>query len=119
MRRLPLLALVAVAGCLAPAPSEGGVQLQGAAPADPATDFTVAIFDGAFQHERLELVGPAIVRFWNVGNVTHRVVSPDERFPESDPIFPLEEHALRFVTPGEYAFACRYHGEMRGVLVVS
>ena len=120
MRRLLLLAVSALlAGCLAPAPALEASDrvLLAAAPALPS-DFTIAIFDTGFQHERLELTAPAIVRWWNVGNATHSVVAERESFASSGAIFPHEEHAVRFDAPGEFAYACRYHPGMTGVLVL-
>ena len=81
-------------------------------------EFTTAIFDDAYQHARLDAFVEATIRWWNVGDETHSVVSDDGQFPGSGPIAPHDEYVHTFLRPGDFAYHCRYHPEMTGVVVV-
>lgn len=120
MRALMLVLLAALAGCLAPAPAEPAASETSAAvePTPAPYDFTTAILESGFQHERLEMPVGGIVRWWNVDARVHAVASDDARFPDGPPIEQHAEWAYRFLEAGDYAYHCPYHPEMRAVVVV-
>lgn len=81
-------------------------------------EFTTTILDGRYQHVRLDAFLDGTIRWWNVDDEVHSVVSDDGTFAGSGPIAPGSEFAYTFLTPGDYAFHCRYHPDMTGVVVV-
>ncbi|HET6403617.1 MAG TPA: cupredoxin domain-containing protein [Candidatus Thermoplasmatota archaeon] len=131
MRTLPLHAALCalLAGCAAaPAVSTESAGAPAATPGVFLVDepdrgapgeFTVAILENAsFQHPRLEVAAQTTLVWWNVDDLVHSVVSDDGGFAGSGPIAPAEEFVRTFQTPGEYPYHCRYHPEMRGLLLV-
>lgn len=89
---------------------------------DPTPDvdgpFATRIFDGRFEHERLDAATEATIAWRNEGNETHSVVSTDGRFPGSGPIAPGSEFAYTFLGVGDFPYHCRYHHDMAGIVVV-
>lgn len=118
MRVLLLALLVALAGCLSPAVPEASESRAAAEAAPMPFDFTMAIFDTGFQHERLEMSVGGILRWWNVDARVHAVAADDGRFGASGPIEQHAEWEHRFDDAGEYAYHCPYHPQMRGVVLV-
>jgi plastocyanin len=129
MRRLPLLALVGAlfAGCttpeattaIDPASASDVVLLSASPEGQPRPyEFTTAIQDEGYQHERLDATVHATIRWWNVDDEAHSVVSDDGQFPGSGPIPPHGEFTYTFLRAGDFTYHCRYHPEMNGIVVV-
>lgn len=118
MRVLLLASLAALAGCLSPAEPEASETRAAAERAPVPFDFTTAILDTGFQHERLEIPAGGILRWWNVDARVHAVAADDGRFPPSGPLDQHAEWEHRFDEAGEYAYHCPYHPEMRGLVLV-
>lgn len=134
MRRLPLLALgvALLAGCTSPqtasmqnstnevglSPGLEIVPLD-APPMGAPYEFTSAILaDGILQHPRLDAQTQATIRWWNVDDQTHSIVSDDGMFTGSGPIPSGGEFAFTFQRAGDYTYHCRYHSGMTGIVVV-
>lgn len=128
MRAMSLLAVaVALAGCSAHDPPSGaassteipGVMIVENATPQAPYDYTTAILEGgAYQHERLDALVEATIIWWNVDDEVHSVVSDDGQFAGSGPIPPGGEFVHTFLTAGDFAYHCRYHPEMKGIVIV-
>lgn len=125
MRPVLLLVLaLLLSGCARPGTTPGA-SLEGGSlsqPGDLETPrpyvFETRIFDGAFEHPRLDAATQATLVWQNEGSETHSVVSDDGTFAGSGPIAPGSSFEATFQTPGDHPFHCRYHPEMKGLLVV-
>lgn len=128
MRLFPALALAALAaGCTqadpaattTPPPPAGELPF-GSPPAQPHADtFVTRIAVGAYEHPRLDAATQATIVWVNEDAPAHSVVSDDGRFAGSGPIAHGSEFRYTFLTPGDYAYHCRYHPDtMRGIVVV-
>lgn len=81
-------------------------------------DFSTDIRDTGFEHPRLDAFIQAHISWRNAGKETHSVVSDDGRFAGSGPITPGAAFGFTFLQTGDYAYHCRYHPDMKGVVVV-
>lgn len=80
--------------------------------------FRTTISDAGFEHTRLDAATQATIVWENTGTQTHSVVSDDGTFAGSGPVAPGSTFTFTFQTAGDYAFHCRYHPDMTGLLVV-
>lgn len=104
-----------------PAEAEAAAPVEVADGPPPATgpyEFQTSIQDGSYEHPRLDAAPEATIVWQNFGTEAHSVVSDDGTFAGSGPIAPGSEYSFTFLSPGDYAFHCRYHPEMMGLLVV-
>lgn len=129
---LALLVLGLLAGCSTPETSPAATPASsltepifGAGEAEPVPAepgipyaFRTSIGDGGFEHARLDAATQATIVWKNDGTQTHSVVSDDGTFAGSGPIAPGSEFSYTFQTPGDFAYHCRYHPDMKGLLVV-
>lgn len=130
MRPLHALALVALAaGCtqgpgapsasspFEPSPNDSLPTAQ--EPKDPNTFVTRILPGGVYEHPRLDAATQATIVWRNDDAQTHSVVSVDGQFAGSGPVAPGGEFRHTFLTPGDFAYHCRYHSDaMRGIVVV-
>lgn len=101
-------------------PPSAAEPAQTPAPALPAgpMEITVPILDAAFPPLIALPVG-STVTWKNLDDEAHSVLSSDAGFSGAAYMPPGTEFVRTFLAPGEYAFACRYHDGMSGLLVIS
>jgi plastocyanin len=77
---------------------------------------TILIENHRFVPDRLTVEEGAVIKIMNSDPDEHSVTAESGEFDEE--IKPTHEVELFPPPPGTYPFYCRYHPEMRGVLVV-
>ena len=94
-----------------------------AAPAVPAViapyTFITTMQASALEHPRLDIAPGAMVTWRNLDLVLHSVIGEPGGFVGSGPIPPGGEFSQTFERPGTYAYHCRYHDGMSGLVVVA
>jgi plastocyanin len=88
------------------------------ATSSPPYVFRTTILDTGFEHPRLDAATQATISWRNTGQQTHSVVSDEGTFAGSGPIAPGSSYEFTFQTVGDYAYHCRYHPDMKGLVVV-
>ena len=87
-------------------------------PADATVDVLDNFFDPAAITVTLGAAsGTAVVRWQNLGQDDHNVVSDDGVF-DSDNVAPGEQFTFAFTTTGTYSYTCTYHAGMNGRVTV-
>ena len=81
--------------------------------------FTATLSTAGIAPARMDAMPKMAVTWRNVDlAATHSVVSDDGAFVGSGPIAPGGEFTFIFGYAGDFAYHCRYHPEMTGVVVV-
>lgn len=88
------------------------------APTAPYT-FVTALQGNALEHPRLDITPGATVTWKNLDLTVHSVIGEPGGFIGSGPIPPGGEFSQTFERAGVYAFHCRYHAGMAGLIVVA
>jgi plastocyanin len=89
---------------------------QGAPPPPVAARLTTAIRDNAFESP-LEVLAGSTVAWHNADGVSHTVTA-DDLSADSPFLRTGESFELRFDLPGRFAYCCRLHQQMTGVVII-
>lgn len=87
-------------------------------PVAPYT-FITTMQGNSFEHPRLDISPGATIVWQNIDLATHSVIGEPGGFVGSGPIAPGSSFSQTFERAGEYAFHCRYHAGMTGLVVVA
>lgn len=81
--------------------------------------FTASLSSLGITPERMDAVPGMAVTWKNVDPAaTHSIVSDDGSFVGSGPIAPGGEFTFIFSHAGDFAYHCRYHPDMTGIVIV-
>lgn len=107
----------------APAPPAAPVEVPETPPAPELpvgpSELATGMSNGAFDDTEMQARPQVTVTWTNEDGTAHSVLSDDGRFAGSGPISPGMSFTRTFLTPGEYAFHCGFHPDMKGTLTVA
>ncbi|MBA3413830.1 MAG: cupredoxin domain-containing protein [Chloroflexia bacterium] len=106
-----------MAPTLAPAPASPPPDADADVDVDVDVDAEVAIVDFAFEPTRLEVAAGTTVTWTNRGAAPHTATADDGTF-DTGQLDAGSTASVAFDTAGTYAYACLFHPEMTGVVVV-
>jgi plastocyanin len=100
------------------APRDAGASAPATRPASQAA-VTVKIENFAFLPKELDIVAGTTVIWQNADDVPHTATSKDDpQVFDSGPLDTDDKFAFTFSKPGKYAYYCKVHPHMTGVVVV-
>ena len=102
-------------GLPAPSPDDAA---PAASPAASPTVAAVAIRDFAFEPALIEVATGTTVTWTNLGAAPHTATAPDGAF-DTGLLEAGAAASATFDTPGTHAYACQFHPEMTGTVVVA